>query len=152
MGGNGQNTVKLWISDQVTYYLTTPSPKPKRGTVNYKKLILLLSVIQGAINEYLSPVKNEKSYQEVVNLLFGIHSSPLPKICKAMGLDVTKERLKLVEWKMMGRTGDPVFGFISDPRSLSLIEQGVPVGEIHKILQGEPDGCKKDTDKTEAYF
>jgi hypothetical protein len=98
------------------------------------------------IEDFLSPHTDPETYQESVNYLFGIHASPLPRLCKALGLDVTMERLKLVEWKVLGKRGDPIFGFLSDPRSLSLIQQGVSVKEIYKILQGEPNGRKKITE------
>jgi len=149
MADSGQDTIKLWLTSQLTYYLTDPPQKTDPRLVNFKLLMLMVRIIRDAEREYLSPIRNVRSYKEATRILFGVHTSPLPRICRMMGLDVTKERVKILEWLVAGKVGDPIFGFLKEPKALQLIKKGAKVSDIYKLLQGEENARKEE--ETESH-
>jgi hypothetical protein len=63
--------------------------------------------------------------------LFGIKGSPLPEVCKVLGLDISKARLLILSWKSQNKTGDPLFGYLTDPKNASRMERGLPIEHPH---------------------
>jgi hypothetical protein len=81
--------------------------------------------LRDAIDIYLSPYSSPKDKLEAETTLFGLHLSPLPGVCRALGIDCHAARMTLIEWKLKGLTGDPIFGFLTKPGASDRYEMGL---------------------------
>ena len=99
-----------------------PIRMPK-GVEEIKLLRIFISILRQAEDDYLSPNTPPGDKIKAEQTLFGLHLSPLPGVCRTLGIDYHAARMKLLEWKVAGRTGDPIFGFLTKASSLEQFEQ-----------------------------
>jgi hypothetical protein len=59
-------------------------------------------------------------------LLFGA-SSTFDSVCHHLGIEPNAARLTLVAWKLNGKIGDPVFGFLNNRDSYHSYINGKPL-------------------------
>lgn len=77
-------------------------------------------------------------------LLFGA-SSTFESVCNHLGIAPNAARLTLVAWKLNGKVGDPVFGFLNSRESYVLFTNGKPLSlptyeSTRTILNGDGAG------------
>lgn len=100
-----------------------PIRNPK-GIEEIKLLRILINVLRQAELDYLSKGTPRGIRAKASQTLFGLHLSPMPAVCRLLGLDCHKARLKLIEWKLKGMVGDPVFDFLTRPEVANRYEMG----------------------------
>jgi hypothetical protein len=99
-----------------------PIRTPK-GVEEIKLLRIFISILRQAEDDYLSPNTPPGDLVKAEQALFGLHLSPLPGVCRILGIDYHAARMKLLEWKVSGRVGDPIFGFLTKASSMEQFEQ-----------------------------
>ncbi len=90
-----------------------------------KFLRIFISIVRRAEVDYLSPRTTPEEKDAAARVLFGLHLSPLSGLCHLLGIDQHAARLKLLEWFVEGRTGDPIFGYMTKPKSSDRYERGM---------------------------
>lgn len=93
--------------------------------VNVKALRLAINTLRRAEEDYLSAHVSRKLRASARAYLFGIKESPLPQVCKVLGINVSAARLLLLQWRAQGKTGDPLFGYLCDPYNVVRAEHGI---------------------------
>jgi hypothetical protein len=91
----------------------TPLRYPK-GREEITLFRIYINIVRQAEEDYLSRTTSPKNRAKAAQTLFGIHLSPLPTLCRILGLNYIDARLKIIEWKLRGMKGDPVFEFLQD--------------------------------------
>ena len=96
---------------------------------------ILISMIRQAEDDYLSPHTSPAERANAEQTLFGLHLSPLPGVCRTLGIDYHAARMKLIEWKAKGLTGDPIFDFLTKSGSMDQFEkgQGINVPTLREV-------------------
>ena len=89
-----------------------------------KLLRIFIGIIRTAEYDYLSPGTSDHERAKAEQTLFGIHLSPLPGVCRTLGMDHHEARLKLVEWKFLGLVGDPIFEYLTKSKTADKYETG----------------------------
>jgi hypothetical protein len=95
--------------------------------LNIKAFRLILNALRRAEIDYLSPHVDSETRASARSYLFGLKESPLPCVCKALGLNVLAARLTLIKWRAQGKIGDPLFSFLQDPSNLLKSEHGLAI-------------------------
>ena len=91
--------------------------RPPSGIEEIRTMRLCINVLRRAEMDYLTESVPKTTRARAAQTLFGLHSSPMPVICRLLGIDCAQARLKIIEWKIKGLSGDPVFGFLNQPES-----------------------------------
>jgi hypothetical protein len=104
--------------------------------VDIKTLRIMINAIRRAEIDFLDPHSRKPIRESAKAFLFGVKGSPLPRICKVLGINVSAARLLILQWKAQGKVGDPLFSYLGDPKNLVRAEQGLPLehpnfGSIH---------------------
>ena len=105
---------------------------------------ILLDVCRLAERDYLAK-RTPKSHRETaMALLFGA-SSTFESVCSCLGIQPNAARLTLVAWKLAGKVGDPVFGFLNSKDSYNSFVNGKPLTiptyeSTRTILNGDGAG------------
>jgi hypothetical protein len=95
--------------------------------VDIKALRLTINALRRAELDFLDPHTRRVVSDSAKAYLFGVKSSPLPCVCKVLGINLSAARLLILTWKAQGRVGDPVFGYLNDPKNLMRAEHGLPL-------------------------
>ena len=111
--------------------------QPPKGIEMIKVFRIYVNVLRQAELDYLSKSSSRRVKARAAQTLFGLHLSPLPTICRLLGIDCHQARLKIIEWKMKGKTGDPVFDFLNRPEVVDQYEMGKIT---HFKFAGEDNG------------
>lgn len=102
---------------------TIPVRLPK-DIEEIRLLRIFINVLRQAEDDYLTRNKPSEEFAQAEQTLFGIHHSPLPGVCRVLGIDYHAARIKLIEWKIKGLRGDPIFDCLSKPGALDQYEKG----------------------------
>lgn len=102
---------------------TVPVYLPK-SIKEIKVLRILIGILRTAEEDYLSSSASQEDASQADQTLFGLHFSPLPRVCRVLGIDHHAARMKLIEWKARGLTGDPVFDYLTKPGAVDQYERG----------------------------
>jgi hypothetical protein len=86
------------------------------GIDEIKLFRVCINVLRQAERDYLCNRSSRRHRAHAEQTLFGLHHSPLPAICRALGLDYIQARLRIIEWEMRGLQGDPVFEYLTQPQ------------------------------------
>jgi hypothetical protein len=113
--------------------------------VNIKALRLIINTLRRAEEDFLSQHVSRKLRASARSCLFGIKESPLPSVCAALGINVSAARLLLLQWRAQKKTGDPLFGYLLDPRNLIKIERGLPIStpDFESVYAGNDPSRQK---------
>jgi hypothetical protein len=90
-----------------------------------KALWLAILLLKRAQKDYLGNVKSEVRASAMA-YLFG-RESILPIVCDLLGIDPIAARLKLFQWRIKGRTGDPIFGYLGTRESSERVASNLPL-------------------------
>lgn len=85
---------------------------------------IFLHVVRQAEVDLLSRQTAPETKAEAARTLFGLHNSPLVPICRILGIDPAAAKLKIIEWEVKHKTGDPVFGYMVKPSVVDKFERG----------------------------
>jgi hypothetical protein len=112
-----------------------------KGAEEIKLLRIFISIIRQAEDDYLSPFTSPQERANAEQTLFGLHLSPLPGVCRTIGIDCHAARMKLIEWKVKGLTGDPVFDFLTKSGSMDQFEkgQGINIPTLREVAHGREE-------------
>jgi hypothetical protein len=123
-----------------------PLRKPQ-GVEEIKLFRIYIKTLRQAEEDYLSPESTAQERAEAEQTLFGIHLSPLPGVCRTLGIDPHAAKLMLIEWKAKGRIGDPIFGFLTQPGAVDRYEmgQGIDIPNL-EVIHGQDEICKSVED------
>src|SRR3972149_5066659 len=103
------------LSRQIAFNVGSVPLKQPKGVEEIKLFRIYIDIVRQAESDYLCRNSSIKSRNKAANTLFGIHLSPLPVLCRTLGINCHAARLKILEWKVRGLTGDPVFDFLTKP-------------------------------------
>ena len=106
--------------------------------VDIKSLRLAINALRRAELDFLDPKTRKHVRESARSYLFGVKESPLPKICKVLGINHSAARLLILQWKAKGKVGDPIFGYLIDPKNLIKVERGESL-----VLPGFESLCKR---------
>ena len=95
--------------------------------VNVKSLRLAILAIRRAEMDFLDPNTRKQDKDSAKMFLFGLRGSPLPLVCEVLGINLLAGRLLILQWKAMGKVGDPLFSYLTDPKNLVRVENGLPI-------------------------
>lgn len=110
---SAQQSLKENLHQQLAFNLgQTPIRYPK-GAEEIKVFRIYINVLRRAETDYLSNNSSQKLRVRASQALFGLHLSPLPSICRILNIDCHQARLKIIEWRMKGIVGDPIFDFLT---------------------------------------
>ena len=117
--------------------------------VNVKALRLAINTLRRAEEDFLSPHVSKKIRASARSCLFGIRESPLPHVCKALGMNVSAARLLLISWRAQRKVGDPLFGFLSDSNNVARLEMGLPISipNFESVYAGNNSSRQEKGDK-----
>jgi hypothetical protein len=87
----------------------------------------MINLIRRAELDYLSPKIGKKIKKSAEATLFGMKGSLLPEVCEAMGINLYAARLILIQWKVEGKVGDPLFAWMQSPKALLNVGKGIPM-------------------------
>lgn len=92
--------------------------------MDIKALRLMINALRRAELDFLTPGLPENIRSSARTFLFGVKESPLPGVCRALGINVSAARLTLLQWRSSGKIGDPIFDFLTDPSNVVRAESG----------------------------
>lgn len=95
--------------------------------VNIKSLRLAINALRRAELDFLDPKTRRNDKESAKSFLFGLRGSPMPLVCEVLGINVLAGRLLILQWKAQGKVGDPVFNYLTDPKNLVRVENGLPI-------------------------
>jgi hypothetical protein len=113
------------LRKQIAFNTGAVPVRAPKGVEEIKLLRVFISIIRQAEDDYLSPSTSPAERVQAEQTLFGLHLSPLPGVCRALGIDCHAARMKLIEWKVKGLTGDPIFDFLTKSESFDQYEKGL---------------------------
>lgn len=118
------NTLRLELKKTLAFNAgITPVRLPK-DIEEIRLLRIFINVLRQAEDDYLTQNKPSPEFAQAEQTLFGIHHSPLPGVCRVLGIDYHAARIKLIEWKIKGLKGDPIFDCLTKPGALDQYEKG----------------------------
>lgn len=105
---------------------------------------ILLDVCRLAERDYLAKRTHKSHRETAMALLFGA-STTFDSVCRCLNIETNAARLTLVAWKLNGKVGDPVFGFLNIRESYSSFINGKPLSlptyeSTRTILNGDGTG------------
>jgi hypothetical protein len=112
------------LRNQIAFNTGAVPVRAPKGVEEIKLLRIFISIIRQAEDDYLSPSTSPTERAQAEQTLFGLHLSPLPGVCRTLGIDCHAARMLLLEWKVKGLTGDPIFEFLTKSGSLEQYEKG----------------------------
>lgn len=98
--------------------------KAPQGQEEIKLFRICINILRQAEEDYLSGKTPQKTRAVASQTLFGLHTSLFPVTCRLLGIDPVAARLKIIEWKMLGKEGDPVFSFLHKEDVVKKYEMG----------------------------
>jgi hypothetical protein len=113
-----------------------PLRKPQ-GLEEIHLFRIYIKTIRQAEEDYLDPRALQEDKEKATQLLFGMHLSPLPTVCRTLGINHHIARLKLLDWKMKGLVGDPIFDFLTKVESANRFEQGHSIDMLNLNPPGD---------------
>lgn len=93
-------------------------PRPDITTMR-----IVIGMLRLAERDYLAPHTAASVRLSAYTVLFG-QDSPLRTICLLLHIDHYAAQMHILIWKLQGRIGDPVFGFLSKPDNVDRMEDG----------------------------
>lgn len=95
--------------------------------VDINTLKLLINLVRQAERDYLARKIQSSIRLDAYLSLFGRNGSPLKEPCQALGIDHVAARLKLILWRAKDKSGDPIFGWLQQERSVDAYERGAAI-------------------------
>jgi hypothetical protein len=96
-----------------------------KSNIAPRRMRLAINLLRSAESDFLNPKSDPEDRATAKSLLFGLDSSPLPQVCRALGIDPDAARLLILQWKSQGRVGDPIFSYLSESGNLKKVRHGI---------------------------
>lgn len=143
MPQSAQQSLRDYLDRQLSIQLgLTPIRAPK-GIEEIRMIRVWINVLRQAELDYLSKATSKSIRAKASQTLFGLHLSPMPIVCRLLGIDCHKARLKIIEWKLRGSVGDPVFDFLTRQDVVDRYEMG-KIKDFSSIIDEDNYGEASD--------